>query len=152
MAREQAIQAVVAHVVGVHRQAAYQIDLLEVAEAAGNTHRRIIQQYITDTLRLLVFDQQFCVVGEIVRGFQTILLAKDPQRTAFGHLATGVRFTKTFLGGVGTALYFYGFKHMALFLGCMGKRGGETGECQCGQAIGKGRHGNPVVTTEGAFG
>ena len=53
LAGQQAVEAVVGHVVGVHREAAHDVELLVVAEAAGHAHGRVVLQHVGDALRLV---------------------------------------------------------------------------------------------------
>ena len=57
LTRQHAVQAVVGHVVRVHREAADHVELLEIAEASGLANRRIVEQHIGDALGLLVLNE-----------------------------------------------------------------------------------------------
>ncbi len=107
LARQQAVQAVIGDVVRIHRQAAHQVHLLVVAEAARHPHRRVVEQDLADAGGLLVFDQLFGVVGDVVGGLHNVLGAEDADAAAFRHLAAGVGRAQAALGGIGAGLHLH---------------------------------------------
>lgn len=84
---QHAVQAVVADVVGVQRQAAYGEHLREIAEPRRLAHRRVIEQHITQSAGLLVGDGLGGVAGDTERHVADCLVAEHAQLRAAGHLA-----------------------------------------------------------------
>ena len=91
LARQDAVDAVVRHVVRVGRKAANDEQLLEVAEATRDAHVRIVQQHIGDALRLLVAHQLLGVVRARERRLERVEVAEDAGAAAFRHLAARER-------------------------------------------------------------
>ncbi|MNL22145.1 hypothetical protein D3C87_1434760 [compost metagenome] len=67
LARQQAVQAVVGHVVRTEDEAANEVGLLEITEAARHAHARIVLQDIAHAAGLLVLDQFVRVAGDAER-------------------------------------------------------------------------------------
>ncbi len=119
LAWQQAVQAVVGHVVGKHRQAAHDIHLLVVTKATGYAHRRIIQQDLADAGGLLVLDQQFGIAGEAVRGVHHRLGAENADLPALGHLPAGIGLAQAVPGGVRAGLYLDGLQQVGAVAGLL---------------------------------
>ena len=134
LARQDAIGAVQGDVVGIDREAAQDVDFLEVAEALGDAHDRVILQDIADTVGLLGGDQVSCV-GRAGEGrVEEIQITEHAGAAAAGHLATGIRVGQGDLRGI---RHDYRLEHARIFgagsvrsgVGCrrLGKREGGRG-------------------------
>lgn len=76
LARQHAVEAVIGHVVREDREAADDVELLEVAKALGDADRRIVLQHVGDAAGLLVADQVF---GEAGRGEGRVHSVQRPE-------------------------------------------------------------------------
>ena len=90
LARQDAIQAVPGHVVGIDREAAHNVQLLEVSEALGDPHHRIVLQHVADAAGLLVPGQLLCVAGEGERRGHHVLRTEHPDAAARRDLSAGI--------------------------------------------------------------
>src|SRR5690606_37299982 len=102
--RQQAIEAVVGHVVGEDRQPTDQVDLLEIAKATRYPNRGIVEQDVADAGRLLVLDELLRIAGNAERRLERTLLPKDAESRAGGDLPAGIRRRQAFRGGVRAGL------------------------------------------------
>ncbi|MNX71460.1 hypothetical protein D3C86_1027760 [compost metagenome] len=108
LARQQAVQAVVGHVVRTEDEAANEIGLLEITEAARHAHARIVLQDIAHAASLLVLDQFVRVAGDAERRAQVVQRAQHAHTAAGGHLPARERRGQAAGGCVGAGLYLDG--------------------------------------------
>ena len=90
LARQDAVEAVVRHVVRVNREAADDIQLLEIPEALGHAHGRVVLQHVADTAGLLVAGQFLRVAGRGERGVHRVHRAEQADPTPARDLIAGV--------------------------------------------------------------
>ena len=64
LARQDAVEAVVRHVVGVNREAADDVELLEIAEALGDADGGVVLEHVGDAAGLLVAGQLLRIGGD----------------------------------------------------------------------------------------
>ncbi|MNX48284.1 hypothetical protein D3C86_788620 [compost metagenome] len=87
LAGQQAVQAVIGHVVRAQDEAADEIRLLEIAEAARHAHAGVILQHVADAARLPVLDQLVRIAGDAERRAHVVLRAQQTDTAAARHLS-----------------------------------------------------------------
>ncbi|MNQ60868.1 hypothetical protein D3C85_751680 [compost metagenome] len=90
LARQHAVEAVIGHVVREDREAADDVEFLEVAKAFGDADRRIVLQHVGDAAGLLVADQVFGEAGRGEGRVHGIQRSEHPDPSARGHLTAGI--------------------------------------------------------------
>ncbi|MNK98090.1 hypothetical protein D3C87_1184420 [compost metagenome] len=88
--RQDAVQAIEGNIVAVEGQAADHEGLRLVGKPGGLTHRRIVEQHITDVFGLLVANQFFGVGGDAEGHVHDVLVAQHTQLPAPCDLPPGI--------------------------------------------------------------
>jgi len=111
LARQQVVQAVVGDVVRAQDEAADEVRLLEVAEAARHAHARVVLQHVGDAAGLAVLDELVGVAGDAERRIHVVARAQDTGTAASRDLPAGVGGRQALCGGVGAGLDLHAFEH-----------------------------------------
>ena len=90
LARQNAVESVVGHVVRIDREAADDVQLLEITEALGDAHAWVVLQDVGDAAGLLVAHQFLGEAGRGERGVHRVQRAKQADPAARRHLAARI--------------------------------------------------------------
>ena len=143
LARQHAVQAVVAHVVREDREAPDHIQLLEIAEALGHPHRRIVLQHVADAARLLIADQFLGVVAGRIGRVHHVHIAQQADPAASRHLPAGIGRGQSHLRSRHDDLVQFGRRGRRRLLG-QGGRGDGKGQQAGGAGETAGRAGHDL--------
>ena len=98
LARQDAVQAVVGHVVGIDVEATNNVQVLEVAIAFGGGHGWVVGEHIRDAAGHLFLDQGRGIGGAAERAVEVVEVAENTGAAAAGNIATGKGIENIHLG------------------------------------------------------